>query len=136
MIVATRVLGGIAAAFAALETGAQQLAIDMKLENAGFIMRRATTPDHFARLRQLPPHKFVARTGPNGRYYVYADAEVCKCAFVGTERAMQAFRDMPTTVPQPDNVGPGGLSVYNQIIHDMDSDAIDPIEGDIIGYRF
>jgi hypothetical protein len=135
VIGAARILGAIAAAFAALEAGAQQLATDMKLEDAGFIMRRATTPDHIARLRQLPPHKFVARMGPNGRYYVYADAEVCKCAFVGTERALQVYRDMRAKLPQPDNVGPGGFSVEGQIIHDMINDGVGDPGSDIIDYR-
>ena len=135
MIGAARILGAMAAAFAALEAGAQQLATDMKLEDAGFIMRRATTPDHIARLRQLPPHKFVARMGPSGRYYVYADAEVCKCAFVGTERALQAYRDMRAKLPQPDNVGTGGFSVEQQIIHDMINDGVGEPGSDIIDYR-
>ena len=135
MIGAARILGAMAAAFAALEAGAQQLATDMKLEDAGFIMRRASTADHIARLRQLPPHKFVARMGPNGRYYVYADADVCKCAFVGTERALQAYRDMRAGLPQPDNVGTGGFSVEGQIIHDMINDGVGEPGSDIIDYR-
>ena len=135
MIGAARILGAMVAAFAALEAGAQQLATDMKLEDAGFIMRRATTPDHIARLRQLPPHKFVARMGPSGRYYVYADADVCKCAFVGTERALQAYRDMRAKLPQPDNVGTGGFSVEGQIIHDMINDGVGEPGSDIIDYR-
>ena len=137
IVVAGRMLGALAAAFAAFEAAAQQLAIDMKLEDAGFIMRRATTADHIARLRQLPPHKFVARMGPSGRYYVYADAEVCKCAFVGTERALQTYQEMARMrLPQPDNVGPGGFSVERQIIHDMNNDGVGEPGSDIIDYRF
>src|SRR4051812_2624704 len=34
-----------------------QLAADMKLEDAGFIMRRADTPEKMAQLRKLPPRK-------------------------------------------------------------------------------
>jgi hypothetical protein len=136
IVVATRMLGALAAAFAAFEAAAQQLAIDMKLEDAGFIMRRATTPDHIARLRQLPPHKFVARMGPSGRYYVYADADVCQCAFVGTERALQTYRDMRAKLPQPDNVGAGGFSIEHQIVHDMVNDGVGEPGSDIIDYRF
>jgi hypothetical protein len=136
IVVATRMLGAMAVAFAAFEAAAQQLATDMKLEDAGFIMRRAETPAHIARLRQLPPHKFIARMGPSGRYYVYADAEVCKCAFVGTERALQAFRDMRAKLPQPDNVGAGGPSVEQIMIHDMTNDGVGEPGSDIIDYRF
>jgi hypothetical protein len=137
MIAATRMLGAIAAALGTLEAAAQQLATDMKLEDAGFIMRRADTPAHIAQLRKLPSHKFVARMGPSGRYYVYADAEVCKCAFVGTERALQAFLDMRAKLPQPDNVGPSsGLTPENLIIHDMINDGVGEPGSDVIDYRF
>jgi hypothetical protein len=82
-----------------------QLATDMKLEDAGFVMRRADTPEHMAQLRKLPPRMFATRMGKTGRYFIWADPDTCRCAFVGTEKAMQAFRDMRRArLPQPDNV--------------------------------
>jgi len=107
----------------------------MHLEDAGFIMRPADTPEKLARLRKLPARTFVARNAAGGRYYIYADPDVCKCAFVGDGRAMQAFRDMRRT-PQPDVVGPGGVSPENQIIRDMDADMGDVPDGDILDFRF
>ena len=113
-----------------------QLATDMKLEDAGFVMRRADTPDKLARLRLIPPRQFVTRTGKSGRYYLWADADYCKCVFVGSARALQSFKDMRTRLPQPDNVGPGGINPENLIIHDMDLDAgIDVPDGDVLDYH-
>jgi len=115
---------------------AQQLATDMKLEDAGFVMRRADTPEKLARLQLLPPRKFVSRTGASGRYYLYADPDDCRCVFVGRATAYQAFRDMRAKLPQPDNVGPGGNNVEGEIVRDMDADAFDVPMDDILDYRF
>ena len=68
-----------------------QLATDMKLEDAGFVMRRADTPDKVARLRLIPPRQFVTRTGKSGRYYLWADPDTCKCVFVDDGRALQSY---------------------------------------------
>jgi len=115
-----------------------QLATDMRLEDAGFVMRRADTPDKVARLRLIPPRQFVTRTGKNGRYYLWADPDTCKCVFVGGPGALQSFKDMRRGVPQPDNVGPGsnGINPENMIIHDMDEDAgINVPDGDVLDYH-
>jgi hypothetical protein len=115
-----------------------QLATDMKLEDAGFVMRRADTPEKMAQLRKLPPRKFATRMGKTGRYYIWADPETCQCAFVGTERAYQAFRDMRRAgLPQPDNVPASGVDPMGQMLHDMDTDAgINVPDGDVLDYQF
>jgi hypothetical protein len=50
-----------------------QLGKDMKLEDAGFKMREANTPQKMARLNSIPPYKFVPHRKNGVRYYVYAD---------------------------------------------------------------
>jgi hypothetical protein len=126
--------------FAGTDPVQAQLATDMKLEDAGFIMRRADTPEHMAQLRKLPPRKFAMRVGKTGRYYIWADPDTCRCAFVGTERAFQAFRDMQRAgLPQPDNVPARdrGNAPMEMMIHDMDADAgINVPDGDLIDYQF
>jgi hypothetical protein len=115
-----------------------QLATDMRLEDAGFVMRRADTPEKIARLRLIPPRQFVSRTGKNGRYYLWADPDTCKCVFVGGAGALQSFKDMRRGVPRPDNVGPSsrGIDPENMIIHDMDQDAgINVPDGDVLDYH-
>jgi hypothetical protein len=138
----------VAAAFIGLVGGpaAAQEAVGMKLEDAGFIMREANTPEKMARLRLLPPHKFITRTNAGQRYFVYADPTYCKCAFVGTPAAMQAYRNMarppPTNLP---GVSPGALGAprasgnltRDEVFQDMDNDLGIPVpEGDIFDYRF
>jgi len=77
----------------AAEADAQQEAIDMHLEDVGFIMR-AATPQQFDRLRSLPARRFIARTVSGRRYYLYADPDLCKCVFLGSEMAMQSYQDL------------------------------------------
>jgi hypothetical protein len=68
---------------------AQQEAIDMHLEDVGFVMRGAA-PQQFDRLKALlPTNRFVARTINSRRYYVYSDPDLCKCILLGDEMAMQ-----------------------------------------------
>lgn len=116
-----------------------QLATDMRLEDAGFVMRSAETAEKLARLRVLPPRQFVSRTGRNGRYYLWADPDTCRCVFLGNERAMQAYRDMRRAgLSQADNVpaSDSGTDPERMIIRDMDADMSDVPDGDVLDYRF
>ncbi len=106
-----------------------QLVTDMKLEDAGFVMRRADTPDKLRRTQLLPPHKFVARVKDGKRYYLYADPELCKCVFVGSADALKTFRDLrkPT---QPDAVMASGISPATEVIDDLADDRWTLVGGD------
>jgi hypothetical protein len=133
-----RVFAILAVGFLGATPADAQLATDMRLEDAGFVMRRADTPEKMARLRLIPPRQFVSRTGKRGRYYLWADPDTCRCVFVGGAGALQSFKDMRKGVPQPDNVGPGsrGIDPENMIIHDMDADAgINVPDGDVLDYQ-
>jgi hypothetical protein len=74
----------------------------MKLEDMGFIMRPANTPEQMERLRLLPARKFVARAKGGSRYYLYADPDYCQCVFVGNEFAMKNYRALnaPSSAPR------------------------------------
>lgn len=114
-----------------------QLATDMKLEDAGFVMRTADTAEKLARLRVLPPREFVSRTGKSGRYYLWADPDTCRCVFLGSERAMQAYRDMRGAgLPKADNVPAGGFNQERAVIRSMDADLGDVADDDVLDYRF
>ena len=63
-------LGAVVLAFGAL---AQTFKRDRLLEQSGFIMRPADTPQKLERLKLLPPLRFVRRTKPWRRYYLFAD---------------------------------------------------------------
>ena len=68
---------------------------------AGFVVKYATTPEKSRILRSLPPDKLVKRTKDGRTYYVYADAERCNCAYVGTPEAYATYQNWS-------NIGPGG----------------------------
>jgi hypothetical protein len=114
-----------------------QLSTDMKLTQAGFAMRTARDAQDLAHVKKLPPRVFVSRKTAAGTYYLYADPDNCRCVFVGSVAAMQAYRDMSLTVPQPDNVVPRGMAVQDQLIRDMDADLSDQIDdGNILHFGF
>jgi hypothetical protein len=106
------------------------VAIGMKLEDAGFRMREANTPEKMARLNSIPPHKFVPHRKNGVRYYVYADPTSCRCAFVGDETAMKAYRDMVapqrnTGLPGVGDIGrdTGGVNLENEMQQEMNDES-------------
>jgi hypothetical protein len=119
------------------DAGAQQTqeATDMRLEDAGFVMR-AATPHQLDRVRLLPPRKFVARTVNGRRYFLYADPDLCKCVFLGDELAMTNYQNMaslPSSLPMPG--GQGGLPPGASLYQDMDPVLSSSIPaGDILDY--
>ena len=102
--------------------------IDMRLADAGFIMREANTPEKMSRLKAIPPRQILARTKNGVRYYVYADPDYCQCAMVGTEKALQDYRTMRQGMPKVDNVGPGGINTENEIVNEMPYDGGEDID--------
>ncbi|HZO46572.1 MAG TPA: hypothetical protein VFB68_11810 [Xanthobacteraceae bacterium] len=78
-----------------------QLGTEMKLTDAGFVMRIAKSPKQLERLRTIPARRMVARTKAGVRHYLYADPAGCQCVLVGDERAMRNYRDMvaPPALP-------------------------------------
>lgn len=109
----------------------------MHLEDAGFVARIAQTPEQVARLRAYPPRKFLRRV-KNGRpYYLYIDPDTCKCAFLGSEQAMQNYRDIVSVrnLQQPDNVAPGGVNPERLIIEEDNIDGGDIPDGDMLDFH-
>jgi hypothetical protein len=117
--------------FVAPPAAAQQsnLAIGMKLEDAGFKMREANTAQKMARLNSIPPHKFVPHRKNGRRYWVYADPTSCRCAFVGDDNAMKAYRDMVkpprSNLPGVGEVWPdtGGINLENEMQTEMNDES-------------
>ena len=66
----------------------------MDLEDSGFVMRPALTPQQLERVNLLPPHKFIARSKNGQRYFLYADPDLCKCVFVGNALAMANYQSL------------------------------------------
>ena len=114
-----------------------QLATEMKLDNAGFIMRVAKTPRQMERLKTIPARRMVARTKDGVRHYLYADPEGCQCVMIGNERAMANYRDMVKPPPLPPGMkdfegvpSGGGVNVEREMIHEMNADGEPPWEDD------
>lgn len=120
------------AAFAQEGTG-------MKLEDSGFKMKEARSEKQMMRLKSLPARKFVRRTRNGVAYFIYADPDYCKCAYIGTQRAMDDFRlasapvtGLPGYNAQADLTRPSGDNVDSDMITDMGEDGDMPGEDDDI----
>ena len=115
-----------------------QLGLEMKLSNAGFVMRVANSPRQLERLRTIPARRMVARTKDGVRHYLYADPAGCQCVLIGDERAMRYYRDMVAPPPLPPGVkdfqgapSDTGVNPEREIIHEMNADGEPPWEDDI-----
>ena len=110
----------ISLAFALLGGAAQaQEAIDMKLVQAGFVMRSIDTPALMERARHLPHRRIASRMKDGQPFYIYADVEYCKCVLVGNQQALQAYRDMALPpVPLPGDMAPRGVNPENLVMFD------------------
>jgi hypothetical protein len=114
-----------------------ELATEMKLADAGFIMRVAKTPRQMERLKTIPVRRMVARTKDGVRHYLYADPAGCQCVLIGNERAMRNYRDIVKPPPLPpgmkdfEGVSSGGANVEREMIHEMNADGEPPWDDDL-----
>lgn len=120
--------GLLVAPLAAADATAE-LATEMKLTDAGFVMRIAKTPRQMQRLETIPARRMVARTKSGVRHYFYADPAGCQCVLIGNERAMRNYRDMVKPPPLPPGVkdfegagAVGGVNVEREMVHEINAD--------------
>jgi len=92
---------------------------------AGFEVRYADTPVKFAHLKRFPPDKLVTRTRNGKTYYIYADPNICRCAYVGTLAAYRAFQSGGAG-PQ---AGFGGESAVQELTDETTEDDTPAVEG-------
>lgn len=98
---------------------------------AGFVARAANTPDKLRRLKSFPPYRFVTRRSANGVYYVYADPELCVCAYVGTQQALDSYRRLMAQGAGAPAPGGDMSTVESQMIDGMDRDGVEtPFDDD------
>jgi hypothetical protein len=62
------------------------------LAAAGFHMKEATTPQQLANLQAMTQRKLVTHEQDGQPRYVYADAEGCKCVYVGGEKNYDEYQ--------------------------------------------
>jgi len=105
----------------------------MTLETSGFKMKEANTPEKMTRLKSIPARKFVRRTRNGVAYFIYADPDYCKCAYIGNQQAMSAFRGMnapasglPGYAGPIDTSKPSGANTESEMITDMGDDGTLP----------
>jgi hypothetical protein len=62
------------------------------LVKAGFKKVPADTPEQLAHLQTIPQRKLVSHKHKDGIRYIYADANLCKCMYVGDRDAYQSYK--------------------------------------------
>ena len=61
------------------------------LSAAGFKMKFANTPEKLANITAMTQRTVVPHDKDGTVYYAYADAEFCKCIYLGTEQNYQQY---------------------------------------------
>ncbi len=64
------------------------------LSASGFQMRMADTPQKLDKVKSMTQKKLIQHKEKGKVAYIYADADDCKCLYVGTEKAYMKFRDL------------------------------------------
>ena len=85
------ILVGALGGCAAIE---RQEAVDTEklLAAAGFQMRPADSAERLQDLASMPPHTIVAHREGAKTVYTYADAQNCRCLYVGEPKAYAEYR--------------------------------------------
>ena len=85
-------VAGILSAALVLGCTGQTIRTERLLAAAGFQMRLANTPEREAHLKTMTQHQLVPHEENGAMRFVYADADYCKCVYVGTEAAYQRYQ--------------------------------------------
>jgi hypothetical protein len=85
------VLAAMLAGCQAIENEEAQ-STEQLLAAAGFHMKEATTPEQVANLEAMTQRTVVIHEQDGQPRYVYADAQGCKCVYVGDERNYDEFQ--------------------------------------------
>ena len=64
------------------------------LAAAGFNMRPADTPEKLAHLNTLTQRKLISHERDGKVYFVYADADNCKCLYAGNQENYQSYEKL------------------------------------------
>jgi hypothetical protein len=64
------------------------------LSAAGFHIRQATTPEQVANIEAMTQRKIVIHEQNGEPRYIYADAEDCRCVYVGDEENYDEFQKL------------------------------------------
>jgi hypothetical protein len=90
------------------------------LSSAGFHAQFANDPAGQKAMRALPAHQFVAKGVGQELRYFYAEPQRCACIFVGTQQALDNYREIlrqplkPADNMAPDYKSQAGMMLNNQ----------------------
>jgi hypothetical protein len=90
------------------------------LSSAGFHAQFANDPAGQKAMRALPAHQFVAKGVGEELRYFYAEPQRCACIFVGTQQALDNYREIlrqplkPADNMAPDYKSQAGMMLNNQ----------------------
>jgi hypothetical protein len=90
------------------------------LSSAGFHAQFANDPAGQKAMRALPAHQFVAKGAGAELRYFYAEPQRCACIFVGTQQALDNYREIlrqplkPADNMAPDYKSQAGMMLNNQ----------------------
>ena len=87
------VLGIVLAGCAALQKS-ETTDTEQMLAAAGFNMRPADTPEKLAHLKTLTQRKLISHERDGKVYFVYADADNCKCLYAGNQENYQRYQSL------------------------------------------
>lgn len=68
--------------------------VEQKLAAAGFKVKFADTPEKLAHVKSMKQRTVVSHIKNGSVYYAYADAEFCKCLYMGTEANYQEYEKL------------------------------------------
>ncbi|MBX3026087.1 hypothetical protein KF840_14360 [bacterium] len=66
--------------------------VEATLAAAGFKMKPADTPERLAKLQAMPVRKIFTEPRDGETAYLYADAEFCKCLYVGRQEQYDRYQ--------------------------------------------
>jgi hypothetical protein len=89
-------VGGLVLALASCQAieNEEAQSTEQLLAAAGFHMKQATSPEQLANLQAMTQRKVVVQRQDGQSRYVYADAQDCKCVYVGNERDYDEFQKL------------------------------------------
>lgn len=92
LAVAVLIAGGVLAGGCTAIRRDDAFKTERTLAAAGFQMKFADTPEKIQSLEAVQPQRTLVPRQQDGQTrFVYADAEFCKCMYVGTDKAYQRF---------------------------------------------
>ena len=87
------VLGIVLAGCAAMQKS-ETTDTEQMLAAAGFNMRPADTPAKLAHLQSLTQRKLISHDRDGKVYFVFADADFCKCLYAGNQENYQSYESL------------------------------------------